>query len=228
MVLSLRLVSLLSIHHTAALLCASLLILSSPVSHADIGEGVDNDFILSGLTLKHRLAADLDLELKAVHLSEDFSDGYASLGAIKSLSNSVKWKVEYFELFSAPTASRPDPRDQRVRTSLTKLWGVGDWLFIASQLVEYQTLDNRNGWRFRPAAGVVYTGELFGLSLSPSLKGEIFYDEGKNEQTFSVLNLGISIPIRSSLSLDTGLYRVHTLEDDRLYNGLKFVINQRF
>jgi len=209
-------------------LVTSLCLLLSASLHADIGERVDNDFTLTGLVLKHKLTSDFEVELKAVALSEHLSDGYASVGAIKNLSNSVKWKIEYFELFPEPTNTRSNPRDQRIRSSLTKLWATDNWLLVASQLVEYQNTDYGNGWRYRPSGGIYYTGTLFGLTLRPQLKGELFYDEGANDHTFSVLNAGITIPIAAGLSLDTGIYRVHTHQDDRIYNGLQFMATQRF
>lgn len=116
----------------------------------------------------------------------------------------------YFGLWQDGTATRPDPRDQRVRLEAYLNFPFGNsWIASHRSRAEYRFRDVENGWRYRPNLRLQRAFDIAGVrSISPFGFVEPFYDVNEAEVSSVEYAFGVNLDLIEEINLEA--WATHT------------------
>ena len=110
----------------------------------------------------------------------------------------------YFGFWQDGTASRPDPKDQRIRLEGYLNLPFGEnWLFSHRSRAEYRFRDVKKGWRYRPNFQLQRRFHLWDArSIGTFIYAEPFYDFNTSEVTSIEYAIGADLDVTDALNLE--------------------------
>lgn len=156
-----------------------------------------------------------DRKLQGLHARAlDGSNIHFSAFSLVVQDKSLTYQYEVANLRTAPTATRANPKDQRLRFAVSHKNRLGDITVNKKLRVEYRFMDKAvgNNWRVRPSIGLSTQFTLGDHQFIPQTSFETYYNLKSESVDFHTFNASLAYRLTKNTIIAPGY--LHIIQED--------------
>ena len=180
-----------------------------------------------GFTLTTSVAPKLDLFVLGAYRTGSLDFAIGNIGLRYHPTPNLSFAASYFGLFQSATETLVDPFDDRLRVEAEIRRRFGNVTWQHRSRFEFRSRNASADWRYRPEVRATWEVQAFDRTIKPYVALEPFYDFAAGDWTILLGQIGATIPISDTLSIQPAFMRAEVFDGDDL-NFYNLFLHYRF